>query len=260
MKKNNVKKCYYFVDESGDPYFYDRFGNYIVDKEGCSKILILGFIKTQNPTSIRSALKKVHLTIAKEKYLNGIPSLKKSLVTFHAKDDCPEVREKVFKAINKLNFKAEFYIARKLESIFIKRHKKNPDIFYDDLISKLFKNQLHLAEENLIYLAVRGNRARQKPIEEAITKAKLLFEKKWQTKVNSQINIFPQTTIGEPCLQVVDYMAWAVQRAFIKKDMRFVNFVKSKISLIADLYDFKNYPKNFYNKKNTFNYQKISPL
>jgi hypothetical protein len=39
--KSNI---YYFVDESGDPCFYDKYGNYIVGQEGCSKMLMLGFI------------------------------------------------------------------------------------------------------------------------------------------------------------------------------------------------------------------------
>jgi len=31
---------YFFVDEAGDPVFYDRYGDLIVGNEGCSKILI----------------------------------------------------------------------------------------------------------------------------------------------------------------------------------------------------------------------------
>jgi hypothetical protein len=49
MKKVVEKEHWYFVDESGDPTFYDRNGNLIVGQEGCSPIFILGFIETDNP-------------------------------------------------------------------------------------------------------------------------------------------------------------------------------------------------------------------
>ncbi len=32
-----VNDCYFFVDESGDPTFYDKRGNLIVGEQGCSK-------------------------------------------------------------------------------------------------------------------------------------------------------------------------------------------------------------------------------
>lgn len=260
MIKKKIDKNYFFVDESGDPFFYDRKGVCVLNKEGCSKLLILGFIMTYTPEILRKEIKLLQQEISKDDYLKQIPSFEKSIEAFHAKDDCPEIREKVFKKIIQLPFKAEVYVGRKMESIFKKRHQSKPNIFYDDLSSKLFQNKLHLASENCIYFAVRGNRARQKPMEEAILKAKLTFENKWNTKIDSQINIFPQRPESEFCLQIIDYVNWAIQRAYIKKEMRYFNFIKEKISLIADIYDFKKYPKNFYTKKNVFNINKISPL
>lgn len=99
MKKLQEKTTYFFVDESGDPYFYDRKGNLIVGKEGCSKVLILGFIKTEQPELIRQAILEVRNEISKDTYFQDIPSLVKSLKYFHATDDSPEIREKVFKRI-----------------------------------------------------------------------------------------------------------------------------------------------------------------
>ena len=44
MKKPQSGSTWFFVDESGDPTFYDRKGNLIVGQPGCSPILILGLI------------------------------------------------------------------------------------------------------------------------------------------------------------------------------------------------------------------------
>lgn len=248
------------MDESGDPYFYNRNGKYIVGKEGCSAILILGFIKTESPKELREAIYQVKNEIIKDSYIQSVPSLKKSLNYFHATDDCPEVREKVFKKIIGLNFKAEFIVARKIETVFRSKHKGKPNLFYDDLISKLFQNQLHSSKQNIVYFSIRTNRARQAPLEEAIQKAIFVFENKWKTKVNSEILVYPQTAKAEPCLQIIDYVIWAVQRAFIKKETRYFDFIGSKISLVADIYDFDRFGKNYYNRKNKLDINNISPL
>lgn len=260
MKKKVEKTTYFFVDESGDPTFYDKRGKLIVGNQGTSPILILGFIKTENPKLIRQALINLQSQMAKDTYLQGISSLQKSLIAFHSKDDCAEVRQAVYKTIINLDFSAELIVARKIENVFNKRHHRKESKFYDDLVAKLFENKLHMSSFNEIYFAVRGSSLRQKPLEEAIDKAVLNFEEKWKVKIDSKINVYPQRPSGEPCLQVVDYINWAVQRAYVKGDMRFYKFIEDKISYLVDIYDLEKYPKNFYNRKNKFDVNKISPL
>jgi hypothetical protein len=261
MSKSNTKsREYFFVDESGDSTFYDKKGNVIVGQEGCSKILILGLVRTENPVPLRKAILGLRTEIINDSYLQGIPSLEKTKIAFHAKDDSPEVREKFFKLLKTLDFKAEFIVGRKIESVFQNKHKKRESLFYNDLVSKLFENKLHVANENFIYFAVRGSKTKQVPFENAIQTAIFNFENKWKIKNESKINIEPQSPSGEPCLQIIDYMNWAIQRTFIKGDDRFYKFIEEKVSFLADIYDFKKYPKNFYSKNNKFDITKISPL
>ena len=133
-------------------------------------------------------------------------------------------------------------------------------MFYDDLVTKLFENKLHKTENNHIYFAVRGNRERQKPLEDALNQAKAIFERKWKKNIKTDFKVQPQSPIGEPCLQITDYMNWAVYRAFTKNEARYIDFIGEKISYLVDIYDLKKYPKNFYSKSNTFSIKKISPL
>lgn len=260
MKKIQEKTTCFFVDESGDPTFYDRSGKYVVGTEGVSKILILGFVKVSDPKSVRKSLEDVRKEISSDKYLRGIPSLEKSLISFHAKDDCNEVREKVFKEIIKLDFSAEIFVARKVQNIFNAKYHRNENEFYDDLVTRLFQNKLHLARYNEIYFSVRGSKTRQAPLEHAIRKAVGAFETKWNTKIDSETKIIPQSPLGEPCLQVIDYINWTVQRAFVKGEERYFKFIEDKISYLVDMFDTVNYPKNFYNRSNKFEVKKISPL
>lgn len=254
------KTDYFFVDEAGDPTFFNRFGKNIVGTEGCSKILLLGFIRTHDPAVLRKEILALKNEIINDPFYAGVPSLLKTKISFHAKDDIPEIREKVFRKIASLDFKAEFFVARKLEQVFTGRHKGKENLFYDDLIAKLFENKLHKSEKSMIYFATRGNKTRQKPLEEAIKKATLTFEKKWGIKINGQIEILPQSPVGEPCLQIVDYMNWAVQRAFIRNEERFYKLIEDKVSYLVDIYDFDKYPKNYYSRRNKFDTTKISPL
>ncbi len=260
MKKIQDKIAYFFVDESGDTVFYDKYGKLKLEKEGVSKMLILGFIHTHNPHTIRQTIIKLKNEIINDPYLKEIPSLKKTEIAFHAKNDCPEVREKFYKTVTQLDFTAELFVARKILNIFNKKHHRNENEFYDDLVSKLFENKLHLAKVNKIYFAVRGNKIRQIPLEKAIAKAKEKFEKKWNKKIESKIDIQPQSPSGEPCIQVIDYIVWAVQRAFIKKEMRFYKVIEEKIKYLVDIYDTDKYPDNYYSKRNKFDIKKINPL
>jgi len=260
MKKPVKAEHWYFVDETGDPVFYDHHGNLIVGQEGCSPILALGFIETSDPVPIRRALDDLHSQIVVDKYLQSIPSISKTNRAFHAKDDAPEVRYRVYQTLAQLDFKAQFVVARKIERVFRNSFHANESEFYDSLISVLFENVLHRYTHNRLYFSQRGSRTRQAQLEQAIRRGVTKFETHWNTKVETVFLVEPQTAVGEPCLQVVDYMNWAVYRAFVKREMRYYRFVEDKVSLLVDRYDSANYPKNWYSRDNPFDIEKTSPL
>ena len=185
--------------------------------------------------------------------------MKTTQIAFHAKDDCPEVRYKVFTLIKELPFSCNIVVARKTESVFNKFNGNTQEL-YDSLITNLFKNILHLSSNNYIYIATRGSKKRQAPLEQAIQASLKYTENKFNTTIASTQKVLPQTPSGEACLQIVDYCNWAIQRAFLQNDMRYYNFLKEKFGLIVDLYDYKTGWKNFYCKKNPFDIKKISPL
>jgi hypothetical protein len=79
-------------------------------------------------------------------------------------------------------------------------------------------------------------------------------------RVNTAFEIQAQTPKGEPCLSVIDYMNWAVYRAFTRGDMGYFQTIEDKVSLLVDLYDTQKYPKNWYNRRDKFDLKKITPL
>ena len=260
MKEPIEGTNWFFVDESGDATFYDPRGHVIVGQPGCSSILILGFIETIEPISIRQAVQALHAEIRADAYLQTIPSIDRTNKAFHAKDDSPEIRHLVFNSISKMDFKAQFVVARKNERMFHSRFHGSELLFYDELVSRLFENVLHRYAKNHIYFAQRGSRKRQAPLQQAIRAGIARFEAKWKTNIKSEFSVYSQTPPSEMCLQVVDYMNWAVYRAFVNREMRYFHLTESKISFLVDLYDTKNYPHNFYSRENPFDIEKASLL
>ena len=258
MKKAKEGESYFFVDESVDPVFYDTRGNCIVGKGGCSPILILGYIETQNPHAMRKSVLQLHGQVTADPYLNKFDSMKKTAVAFHAKNDGPVVRYLFYKLISTLDFKAQFVVARKIERIFRNNHASREDKFYDNLVTKLFQNVLHRFQHNHIIFSKRGSRDRRKKLENAIWRAKKRFENNYYVGIDSTtFTIMPETPLGEPCLSVIDYVSWAVHRAFTTGQMEHFDFVNSKVSFLRDVYDFNAQP---YTRKNPFNMSKAAPL
>jgi hypothetical protein len=260
MKKPRAGSTWFFVDESGDPAFYDGRGNLIVGQPGCSPILILGLIETQDPGPIRQAVLALQQEIVQDAYFQGVPSLTRTAVAFHAKDDLPEIRYRVFKLLNTLDFRAHFVVARKIERVFRNSFGASETAFYDHLVSCLFENLMHRYKENLVYFAKRGSRDRQAPLSGAIQRGIERFQVKWGTEVSTEFQVQAQTPTGEPCLSVIDYMNWAVYRAFTRGEMRYYRVVEDKVSLLMDLYDRDKYPHSWYSRKNPFDVKKITPL
>ena len=168
MKKPQSGSTWFFVDESGDPTFYDRKGNLIVGQPGCSPILVLGLIETQNPEPIRQAIRELQQEVIHDPYFQEFPSIKKTAIAFHAKDDVPEIRYLVFRLLASLDFQAQFVVARKIERVFRNSFQSREEAFYDHLVTHLFQNLLHRYERNFIYFAKRGSRNRQAPLLRAI--------------------------------------------------------------------------------------------
>lgn len=260
MRLPQDRTSYFFVDESGDPTFFDKRGNCIVGQGGCSKILLLGFVIIDDPVQVRQQLASLRRTILADPYFQGIPSMERTARAFHANDDVPEVRERVYKLIAGLDVSVEIVVARKILALFRKRHHSSEGEFYDDIVAKLFQNKLHLSQRNVIYFAKRGSRNRQRPLEEAISRATSAFEQRWRTSVATETKVFIQGPAEEPCLQVIDYVNWAVYRAFVRREMRFFNVIREKVRMVCDVYDTDRYPGNFYSGRNPFDVEKISPL
>lgn len=257
MKNNHM---HYFVDEAGDPNFYGRKGKNLIQLGHASKVFIIGFIETADIQHISTALQNLKLETSNDDYLKGVPSLRRSLLYFHANADCHEVKERVFKTIKKLDLTFHCVVARKNPNMFERKFNFSKQRFYQYLVSKLFEKRLHIHEHMDIYFSKMGNIVREHTMREAITTAEKELEQKTATAIRSKTRLFIQEPSHIAGLQVVDYFLWAVYRVYSKQDFRYFNFLRDKISLVYDIFETRNYPENEYTIENPLTEKKMSPV
>ena len=148
--------------------FFNKRGKNLLNSGDVSRVFIVGYLETEEPNKIHKELEKIRNEIRGDEYLKSIPSVKKSLLHFHAKDDCPEVREKVFKAIKNMDIKVFIIVLRKNVEIFQKKFNCNKKKMYEYAVEKLFENRLHLYSETDIYFSKMGNIVRENNMKEAL--------------------------------------------------------------------------------------------
>ncbi len=260
MKEIDSEKMYYYFDEAGSPEILGRKGVNLVTNGNSSKVFIVGFIATKDPKSINRDLKAIHEMIKQDSYLATIPSMKSTQKMFHANKDCAEVREKVFKVLRDADFTFQCIVARKKLSVFRDRYNLKPSELYKDLVSRLLKNRLHLNKEIDCYFSSMQNVIWEKSMEGAISQAKERFHQQWGLEHDNTIRVIIQKSSELYTLQAADYMLWAIFQAYEHGDFRYLEFVRDKIKLIVDVFDFsKSRNGTYYSKKNPISLEKISP-
>jgi hypothetical protein len=269
VNEDNIK--HYFVDEAGDLTLFDKRGRIIVGCVGVSNFFMLGVADLPDPIHANVVLSKLRKQLLADPYFKGVPSMqpksKKTAIHFHASKDLPEVRREVFKILTQIDVKIQVIIRRKMElaltarSAYQKYGKKfSPNDAYDDLVKRLFRNLLHKADENRIVIARRGKSPRLKALRNAIDKAKVNFQEKWDIQSESQITIqaaYPYQFAG---LQIIDYYLWALQRLYEQQEDRFFDMLAPRFRMIMDIDDKRNKPYGeWYTDHNPLTVQKIKP-
>jgi len=184
--------CHYFVDEAGDGTLFNGKGKVIVGEDGCSKYFMLGILHVPDPEALSKTLDNLRQELLQDPYFRKIPSMQaiqnKTAVAFHAKDDIPEIRREVFKALGRFQDLRFFAVVRDKQAVVsevqqYKNNRYNPNELYDQLVKRLFKDRLHQDDEYTITFATRGQSDRTRALREALMEARQLFEKNGALKV-----------------------------------------------------------------------------
>jgi hypothetical protein len=253
---------HYFVDEAGDPSLFDARGRVLVGQPGCSRYFMLGVLDVADPVGLGAELDALRQTLLADPYFSGVPSMqperRKTASAFHAKDDLPEVRREVFRVLLKHDLR--FYaVVRDKQSVLAYVRQRNqvdvayryqPNELYDSLVSRLFKERLHLSPEVDVCFAQRGSSDRSAALMQALERARRRFEVKWQRSVTSTIFARQSSPRSDAGLQAVDYFLWALQRRYERAEGRFLELVWEKVGLVHAIDEIeRNAYGTYYTKK-----------
>ncbi len=212
-------------------------------------------VKCKEPLpQIRQQILDLQQQVANDPYFADIPSMNKKKQKggfyFHATDDIPEVRKIFYDYVRKLDCSFEAVVGRKTQQIFETKHNGKEAEFYADLLSHLLKNKLQKGGKLTLTIAKRANSTRNQNLQLALAKAISQSHKNKAVKTKVAFNV--QNHLTEPLLNVADYFCWSIQRIFERGETRYYDFLRDKISLVLDLYDWSKLGGNqkYYSPKN----------
>lgn len=260
QKKINTAQLY--IDEAGDMTFFKK-GKAPANpgENGVSKVFMLGMVKIKQPIDeIDQIIRSFCKEIENDPFFNSFPSVKKRIVSggfyLHASKDPTELRYKFIEllASGKIKFSAQIVVGRKDTERFVKKHNRQEQEFYADLLSHLLKDKASY-EKLVLTVAERGSATRTENLECALLKAHERHKARGGQEYSAQIEFNVQSYSTEPTLALADYALWVVQRVFEQGETRYYDRIKDNIKHVFDVYDLgnagsKNGWKNYYSPKN----------
>lgn len=264
-----------FVDEAGDPtLFGGRHGKPLVGTQGCSRYFIMGKLEVENPQLLADKLKDLQTELLNDPYFAGVesfkPERKKTAHAFHAKDDLPEVRYRVYGLLRNEGASLRFHAVVRDKQALLERetakrladssYRYQPNTLYDSLVRSLFSKFHRLADVYHLSIARRGHKDRNHALTQAIEHAERDFEDNFGfSRGGTDVwNITVSDPVAEACLQAVDYFLWALQRLYevrlhaetgveLPREDRYLNLLWPQMAEIHDL-DFGPEQGTFFNK------------
>jgi hypothetical protein len=239
---------HYFVDEAGDLTFFDKHHKkLIVGTPGCSKFFILGMLDIADPIAIADDMERLRERLCDDPKYPTLPCNqnrnRNTAILFHAKNDHPSVRSEVFSLLLRHDVRFLAVVTDKLlsyeyHSTATQRnptHRFDHNSEYDYHARCLFTHRVHRDDKYTIHIANRGLRSRAPVLQELIWGTRHWYLNHYRMSgKDCQIVAHGRESKDLAGLQATDYMLWALQRLYERKDSHFLEQMWSKCSLIND--------------------------
>jgi hypothetical protein len=151
---------------------------------------------------------------------------------FHASEDRQAIRDRVFHLLEKCRFTIQATIMEKSKAL--PHIAKDASTFYQYGWFYHFKHgirrQLGPIDETLVTAASIGTKKERSVFRESVGSALR------QTMPPNAWKMEFILSSAEPCLQIADYCAWAIQRKYERNDTRSYDLIKDHISYEYDLW------------------------
>ena len=204
---------YIFLDESGELGFNKNSSNYFV-------ITLLSCDENELP-SIKRIIKRVREKIIKKK-LKRYPEIK-------GNNSSPKVRIEVLERFNKIN--AEIFAVILEKSKVYEYLKEKKDKLYNYL-SNLILNECSF-DTKKVYLVVDKSKSNRSLRDD--------FNRYIQNEVSRkntscELIIEHEDSQHEKCLQVLDFVSWAIFRYYEYKESQYFDIIKDKITIKKEVF------------------------
>jgi len=207
---------YIFLDESGELGF----------KSASSKYFVITLLSCDEEEiySIRRIIKRVREKIIKKK-LKKYPELK-------GNNSTDKIREEILNRFARTNSEIFVIILEKSKVLEYLKDKKNKLYNY---ISNLILNECSLDNSHVCLVVDKSktNRSLREDFDNYIRRS--LSNK---NKL-CNLTIKHENSQKEGCLQVLDFVSWAIFRNYEYKDSRFIQIIKDKIVIKKELFEDK---------------------
>lgn len=224
----------------------------LIGSEGVSHTFMVGICELSDPVVADEKLRELRGTLLLDPYFRGVPSMRasarKTALCFHAKDDLPEVRREVFRLIHQ--FKPEMHVAIRRKAALLRAsalldddrtRRRDANAMYNGLVESAFASLTIRDAKTRVLFARRGKSARNVALLTSIARAQA-----HNSDGQHRHRPFVAITSGTPSewggLQVTDYLLWALQRLFERRETRYFESVAQFFRVIIDLDDHRNGP------------------
>lgn len=268
-KSDELISRHYYVDEAGDGVIFNKRGKILIGTEGCSRFFMMGLLDVPNPDKLQQSFDNLRHEILSDPYFKKVPSMQpknnKTAFAFHAKDDIPEVRREVFRLIMAQEGLRFFAVVRDKKSVLDEINKSSiryhPNQLYDRTVARLFKQRLHTANNYVVTFAKRGTSDRTKALQDALEVAKERAQKTWKVDISAPVTIQSELSSQNANLQAVDYLLWALQRLYERREERYITYTWGICQLIHDVDDRRSRESGvYYDARNPLNLDSLKPL
>jgi hypothetical protein len=245
----SVPSVTYYMDEAGDSVLFGSMGRDRLSDPEAPRFFMLGMVRCGDDVDVARRLAELRGSLQSNPLYSTIPSLRpeaqKTSRAFHAKDDHPEIRSKVFELLVTLDFR--FYaVVKSMHAVRDEVRRRNlkdandryhPNELYARMVRMLFKLQLDQEDHCQVVFARRGTSDRTRALAKEMDDARKQFLAGDRVARPRTLEIHPAYPWQRPCIQVADYCLWALQRCYDRSEGRFLNALWPKVSLIHDVDD-----------------------
>jgi Protein of unknown function (DUF3800) len=227
MNDQKIKSL--FLDESGKPEVFNNQGNKnLVLLGNASKFLILCSVSTFEQLSIQQQINEFRLSLLKDDQLKHLFTSTYSLSDFHAYLDYPIIRKRFLIFVTSLsNIKIDIVVAEKLKLPLV--FQQHPNSMYGVLSGLLLADNLDCNCE--IIFSRKDTKLRlQKEIEIEVEKTRLTLNSRNNLPTDVKINYLHNPHHTHGCLQIADYIAYAVFQKYENNKEELYEIIKDKIN------------------------------